>query len=952
MGRLRAPVARVPSLAAAVLLGLAPAVVVLAWSGWLEVLLDSLGPTQQEKLVALDRQTPHVLPPTGARLIARPLPPPEVAGTSAPPEMAGTSEGTRGDRSRNASLESRLLTLRLDPTNAEKLKAAERALVAELERLGEAGDAGHRAGLLSDLAAVRFGRAAGGGPPLHFFAALSAAEEAHCLAPGLPEASFNRALLLEALHLPIQAEEAWRGFFSLYRRPAWADEAQAPAERLALLPVRQGTRGALVPKASRVAFASSQAAFLGDRLEKLRKRTSPREPDIRAFLAEACASGLPDLAASAAKLLAYRTSLDGRFRPALDLYADAQRRYEKLGDEGKAAVIRVMRAEIFDALGQSEEALAEVVAALAVAPRIADPWDRYSLYWVAGNTVAVAAPPAAIPLWREASEACREMPKRPFCPVDGRIRLARRLSDPAAAAGEIEQAEQALRLLPDSLEKKRTELDVAIAKAEGLLGRRAQSQADLEAAVQLYGRAIEGLEALGSPATVAEARLARAVGLTRLGLAPEARAELEAGLVSVRQWDQDQRFRPEAAEIGAPGALREIFERLIPLHLAEGGEAATYVAFLLSEEMRDRLAPRMSRQFAPFTRRELERALTDIPIGTAIIEYTLVSSSATGTPMAAAWVLSPGSLRLENLPVGPGLDVALQAVRRAADHEDLELWKSATGELWNNLVSPAIASLPTETHRLVIIPDSEIYGVPFRGLWCPSTARYLDEDFEISLAPSVRSLFTPEEAAAANDAVMPVLSVGFEDFSALGLDALPRAVEEREAVARVYGLALHVGCEVTDWPSLRRCLPRAEVVHLATHAAADSRQDGWSWLALPEETVGLEQLWRELPALPNTRLVVLAACESATTASGGEGLGGLARPFLARGAGAVVGTLWPIKDTDSAAMFPLLHEAYWESGEVGAALSKAREGLGGWRERPWGWGGVTAIGTAELRRED
>ncbi|HEX4953705.1 MAG TPA: CHAT domain-containing protein [Thermoanaerobaculia bacterium] len=924
------------------LLGLTPAVAVLAWQGWLGVFLDSFGPSQQEKLETLDREAPRTLAPTGARLIVRPLPAPEVPGTS------GSARGGRGHL---VSLESQLLTLRLDPTNPEKLKTAEQALVAELKRVGEAADARHRARLLSDLAAVRFGRAVGGGPPLLYFTALAAAEDACSLAADLAEALFNRALLLEALHLPIQAEEAWRGFLALAPRPPWADEAQAAAERLAFHTMRQGTQAATVPGGRGVAFASSRAASIEDRLENLRGQPSPREPEIRALLTEADVLGLPHLAASAAKFLAYRTSLDGRFRPALDQYADAQRRYEELGDVGKAAVSRAMRAEIFDALGQTEEAMVEVMAALAVAPGIADPWDRYSVYWVAGNTVASTASSAAIPLWREATEACREMPERRFCPVDGRIRLAKSLGDTRAAGIELEKAEQTLHFLPDSLEKKRTELDVALARAE-LLGREPEAALpELEEAARLYLVAIAGLEALRSPANVAEARLARANVLSDLGRQSEARAELEAGLVSLRRWDQDLRFLPEAAEIGAPPALREIFERLIELHLAAETESANLTAFLLSEEMRDRLAPRLNRWFLPFSAADLAAALAQIPPGTAVVEYVVLGSPA-GARSAVAFVLSAGSLRTVPLAVGPGLESSLKAVRAAAEEEDLEGWRRSTAELWRLLVAPVLAELAAGTERLVILPDSEIHGVPFRGVWDPGRERYLDEDFQISLAPSLRALLRGSQQPDTSKRPGSVLSLGFEGFSALGLSDLPRASEEAFAVRNAYGAATALDCPVRDWVSLRSCLPRAEVVHLATHAAANSREDSWSWLALPMETVRLDQLWRELPPLPRTRLVVLAACESTATPAAGEGLGGLARPFLARGVGAVVGTLWPIRDTDALALFPQFHHEYREEGDAGSALRRAREELADWRGRPWAWGGVMAIEAGTFRRED
>jgi CHAT domain-containing protein len=120
----------------------------------------------------------------------------------------------------------------------------------------------------------------------------------------------------------------------------------------------------------------------------------------------------------------------------------------------------------------------------------------------------------------------------------------------------------------------------------------------------------------------------------------------------------------------------------------------------------------------------------------------------------------------------------------------------------------------------------------------------------------------------------------------------------------------------------------------------DSRSER-SWLAFERETISLDRLWRELPDLPQRPLVVLSACQS--VAAGGEGLGGLARPFLAGGAQAVVGTLWEIDDAEATDLFPAFHRAYRDSGDAAEALSRARENLKRWQEMPWVWGAVEVM---------
>jgi CHAT domain-containing protein len=75
----------------------------------------------------------------------------------------------------------------------------------------------------------------------------------------------------------------------------------------------------------------------------------------------------------------------------------------------------------------------------------------------------------------------------------------------------------------------------------------------------------------------------------------------------------------------------------------------------------------------------------------------------------------------------------------------------------------------------------------------------------------------------------------------------------------------------------------------------------------------------------NLRLVVLAGCRTSGHAvSGGEGLVGLAWPFLAGGAEAVVATLWQVDDRATSRLLPRFHAAYARTGRAAAALRQAQ----------------------------
>ena len=90
--------------------------------------------------------------------------------------------------------------------------------------------------LLSDLAAAYLARHRNASDPRSLIHALTAAERALALDPGLPEAGFNRALALERLHLTDGATAAWEVLVDVEPTSGWAEEARQRLARLRAIP--------------------------------------------------------------------------------------------------------------------------------------------------------------------------------------------------------------------------------------------------------------------------------------------------------------------------------------------------------------------------------------------------------------------------------------------------------------------------------------------------------------------------------------------------------------------------------------------------------------------------------------------------------------------------------------------------------------------------------------------
>jgi tetratricopeptide (TPR) repeat protein len=106
----------------------------------------------------------------------------------------------------------------------------------------------------SDLAAAQYAAALRLDRPSLYPEALAAADQALRLDPRLPEALFNRALVLERLGLHAQARDAWSRYLAIDGSSPWAVEAREHLERLPVSTSEERFRKEL-PRLERAAIA-------------------------------------------------------------------------------------------------------------------------------------------------------------------------------------------------------------------------------------------------------------------------------------------------------------------------------------------------------------------------------------------------------------------------------------------------------------------------------------------------------------------------------------------------------------------------------------------------------------------------------------------------------------------------------------------------------------------------
>ena len=236
-------------------------------------------------------------------------------------------------------------------------------------------------------------------------------------------------------------------------------------------------------------------------------------------------------------------------------------------------------------------------------------------------------------------------------------------------------------------------------------------------------------------------------------------------------------------------------------------------------------------------------------------------------------------------------------------------------KLYNNLIKP----LDISTRRILISQDDHF--IPFDAL-VPDTidrSKFLIHQYAVSYTYSASFLMKDAKQKVEDDTWLGVTPVKYS--SSLGLFPLPGAEQSLKAIGESFSSADYlVNTNATKREFLKK-LPDYSIVHLYSHASADS--EGGPVLYLSDSAMHTS----DLQMLQNlkTRLIVLTACE---TGSGqqrrGEGVFSLARGFAEAGIPATVTTLWEI---DELATYKLTESfyKYLHSGNPGdVAMQKAK----------------------------
>jgi CHAT domain-containing protein len=320
---------------------------------------------------------------------------------------------------------------------------------------------------------------------------------------------------------------------------------------------------------------------------------------------------------------------------------------------------------------------------------------------------------------------------------------------------------------------------------------------------------------------------------------------------------------------------------------------------------------------------------------TVLVEYWL------GVEEAYAWTVSRDGIRWTLLgPSKPISDAArsLSAALQNATGKPLRDRQELSAILYDRILRP-LGEHAASGRSLIAVPDGALHFVPFAALRTghASASRYLIEEHDVAITPASRWLMIhrlPRPGARSSSRYLlvsdPIYREDDERLKGQGAGTGTRRIEPEAAGLRRLGELRRLPWTAREAAMVAALLPasqvdqlsgasatrarllaldwrRYRVIHLASHGILDGGMPQLSALVLSafdENGAPVEQAVRasDLAALTlNADIVALSACETALgTEVVGEGPVGLASTAMARGAGAVLASLWQTPDEMSA----------------------------------------------------
>ena len=280
--------------------------------------------------------------------------------------------------------------------------------------------------------------------------------------------------------------------------------------------------------------------------------------------------------------------------------------------------------------------------------------------------------------------------------------------------------------------------------------------------------------------------------------------------------------------------------------------------------------------------------------------------------------------------------------------------KPAAQQLHQWLIQPLTDALSADqVETILYLPDGVLRYVPLAALHDGN--KWLVETYHsyTSTAATIDDLLTPRQTspgvmagAFTDSSLVHQVDVGTRSFTYAGLSA---AQQEVDSLLRSLPNSDALLNQNFSPENLLSSVGDRAILHLATHAQFIPGEPEDSFILFGDgRTVSLRDLrqWQ----LPNVDLVVLSACQTASSIEGdGKEILGLGYQIQATGAKAAIASLWSVDDTATAALMSQFYK-HLSTGETKAdALRAAQLDLLETQafKDPFDWAGFILIGNGQ-----
>jgi CHAT domain-containing protein len=339
----------------------------------------------------------------------------------------------------------------------------------------------------------------------------------------------------------------------------------------------------------------------------------------------------------------------------------------------------------------------------------------------------------------------------------------------------------------------------------------------------------------------------------------------------------------------------------------------------------------------------LAQTQSSLPRDTALVEFARAGD------VLGVWVVSTGGMRFVAIRrTSDAVERLVDSFRVAMRGDDEQAERAASRALYAALVQPWYEHART-FERLVFIADGAVARIPFAALRGEQD-RFLVERHVISTAPSANVLIrctARDRVIERHDGMALVIAPATTGEGANGVPLAASRAEAKE-VARAYADAVVLEGKQATRAAFLGCAAAARIIHFAGHAIAE-RASVPRLVFAPEGREATALMHAEdirVLRLPATRVVVLAACDSASEApsASSQGISSLARAFLAAGIPVVIGSQWDVEDNAAAELSRRFHRWYGRGADPATALRLAQLDLIARQRRVREWAAFAAIG--------